>query len=332
MLLPDIIYHSLLFYKKQIKNSGLSKNKKCSLQVQINSRRIDGFVKRLRALCTASCPASFTVEAALVLPIMIFAVCAFLYFLIILNTQVALHEELVKNARNMSRYAFTYEEIMDMTPSQEEELKKEMEPELKDVLFHGFSSAYALEQMKKGIGKERLDQSCIKHGADGLSLLGESLISDNRMVDMTLRYQVRIPYISVSLSCVQRVRIRTFTGFMPSGEEGGTEAEEIVYITETGSVYHTNKYCTHLNLSVKAVDSANVASMRNSNGGKYYACELCEGIPETFGTVYLTVHGDRYHTSPGCTGLKRSWKAVLLSEAEGRTLCKRCQKQEKGGE
>lgn len=312
------------------------KNKKrCSLQVQF-SRRMIKCRKWLRASCTASCRASFTVEAALILPTVMFIFCAFLYFLIILNMQVTLYEELTDNARKTARYAFAYEELLSLAPSGEE-IEKEEEPGLADVLFHGFSSVYTLEQIKKEVGREWLDRSCIRNGADGLSLLGDSLISDNRMVDMTLRYQVMIPCLPgdlFHLLCVQRVRIRTFTGFMPPGEGGEGEGSEqmLVYITETGTVYHTNRYCSHLNLSIKAINIENIPTVRNSSGGKYYSCDLCGGVSEGSRTVYLTVYGDRYHASPGCQGLKRSWRAVPLSEAEGRSMCKRCQKQvQKGG-
>ena len=332
MLLAEI--HSQYHIKKQTNFFSIYKNKNISLQVQMRRQRM--MVKclsLLRAFCTTSCSGSFTVEAALVLPIMLFVLCGFVYFLVILNMQTALYEELLDNARKVSRYAFTYEEILHMSPSEEGEIKQSMEPELTDVLYHGFSSVYALEQIKSGVGREWLNQSCIRDGADGLSLLSDSLIDNNQMVDMVLRYRVSIPYLPgnvFDLLCVQRVRIRTFTGFMPAdGEAGdGEETEEMVYVTETGTVYHTNKFCTHLNLSVRAVDSDNLATMRNNNGGKYYACELCPEKIGSPGTVYLTIHGDRYHSTLDCQGLKRSFQAIPISEVGDKKLCSRCQKQQ----
>lgn len=327
MLLPDryLLNHFKIhkcYHKKQ-------KNKKSSLQVQMRKRRLMDVHEWLRASCTASCSGSFTVEAALVLPVMLFVMCAFLYFLVIFNMQTALYEELSESARNTARYAFIYEEILNLAPSEEAELKQNMEPGLTDMLYHGFSSAYALAQIKKGLGEEWLDRSCISGGSDGLSLLSDSLIDNNQMVDMVLRYRVNIPYLPGEVFqplCVQRVRIRTFTGFMPQSEERENTEEELVYITDNGTVYHTNRYCTHLNLSVKEVDRMNLDTLRNSNGGKYYACELCGGADGSM-TVYLTVYGDRYHSTLECSGLKRSWRAVPLSQVGERRLCARCQKQ-----
>lgn len=318
----------LLFDRKKVNNNGKRKIQS-SLQVQKYICRADECEKRIRAFCPASCSAGFTVEAALVLPVVLFVFCAFLYFMVILNLQVILQEELTESARDAARYAFAYEEILNMAPSEEKELKDNLEPELTDVLYHGFSSVYALERIKEEVGREWLDNSCIKDGADGLYLISDSLLDNNQMVDMVLRYRVEIPYLPgdfFELLCVQRVRIRAFTGFMPvKGEKESTE--ELVYITENGTVYHTNKYCTHLNLSVRAVDEKNIAVLRNNNGEKYYACELCNGIPETPGIVYLTVHGDRYHGRTDCQGLKRTWMAVPISQIGERTQCTRCQKQ-----
>ncbi len=327
MLLPE---KYLLNHFKILKyNLNNQKNKKSSLQVQMQKRQLMDVHEWLRASCTASCSASFTVEAALVLPIMLFVMCGFLYFLIILNMQTALYEELSGSARNAARYAFTYEEILHLAPSEEAELKHDLEPGLTDMLYHGFSSVYALEQIKKALGKEWLDQSCIRNGADGLVLISDSLIDNNQVVDMVLRYRVNIPYLPgkvFDLLCVQRVRIRTFTGFMPQAADQ-EKAEELVYITESGAVYHTNRYCTHLNLSVKEVNIMNLDTLRNSNGGKYYACELC-GSGTVSGLVYLTVYGDRYHSTLECSGLKRSWKTVPLTQVGERRLCTRCQQKE----
>lgn len=318
----------LLFHTKNVKNIAKPKIKS-SLQVQKYICRANECKKGIRAFCPASCSAGFTVEAAFVLPIVLFAFCAFLYFMVIFNLQVILQEELTESARDVARYAFTYEEILSMSPAEEKELKDNLEPELTDMLYHGFSSAYALEHIKEGIGREWLDNSCIKGGADGLFLISDSLLDNNQMVDMVLRYRVEIPYLPgdfFELLCVQRVRIRAFTGFMPIAEEEES-TEELVYITETGAVYHTNKYCTHLNLSIRAVESQTLATLRNNNGGKYYACELCNGVPEASGIVYLTVHGDRYHGRADCQGLKRTWMAIPLSQVGERRQCTRCQQQ-----
>ncbi len=307
------------------------KTRSSSLQVQNCKRFAAAIIKKLRAFCPASCEGGFTVEAAFVLPMVLFTFCAFLYFLVILNMQVILYESLSENARDMARYAFAYEEILHMTPTEESELKDNMEPELSDVLFHGFSSAYALEQIKQSVGEQWLNESCIQGGASGLTMLSDSLLDNNEMVDMVLRYRVNIPYLPGDMFdflCVQRVRIRAFTGFMPSGDNAAQEKEQMVYVTETGTVYHTNKYCTHLNLSIKAVSTVNITTLRNNNGGKYYACELCGGTPENGDTVYLTRHGDRYHGNTDCPGLKRTWTEIPLSEVGERSLCTRCQKQQ----
>lgn len=316
----------MLLHRKQYKKANMS-----SLQVRKSKEFAAAIKQRVRAFCPASCEGTFTIEAAFVLPLILFGFCAWIYFLVILHMQTLLYAPLMENARSTARYAFAYEEILNMTPAQESELRDSMEPGLTDVLFNGFSAAYAMERLRQADEMQWLEESCIQGGAAGLSLLSDSLLDNDGIVDMVLRYRVNLPFLpgeAFSLLCVQRVRVRAFTGFMPAGGKAGQEEEQKVYVTETGTVYHTNKYCTHLNLSTRAVHAGNVATLRNNNGGKYYACELCKGVPESGDMVYLTRHGDRYHGNTGCPGLKRTWKEIPLSETEGRSLCTRCQKQQ----
>ena len=53
----------------------------------------------------------------------------------------------------------------------------------------------------------------------------------------------------------------------------GEEQEEYVYITENGTVYHRERNCTHLTLSIELAGKDEVGQLRNESGGKYYPCE-----------------------------------------------------------
>lgn len=49
----------------------------------------------------------------------------------------------------------------------------------------------------------------------------------------------------------------------------------MVYVTESGSVYHRKLGCSYLNLSVQQISGSSVKALKNAYGEKYQACELC---------------------------------------------------------
>ena len=104
-----------------------------------------------------------------------------------------------------------------------------------------------------------------------------------------------------------------------------------MYITETGSVYHTSLDCSYLKLSVKQIRHNEVVNYRSDDGSKYYACDRCEKGGSGF-WVYITSSGNRFHTDPNCAALRRNVKSVKLSEVSDRHCCSRCAKQDDGGE
>lgn len=116
--------------------------------------------------------------------------------------------------------------------------------------------------------------------------------------------------------------MRAWTGYdVTRGGDAG-EGEIYVYITEHGTVYHRTESCSHLRLSIELVAKSEVGQLRNSSGGKYYACEKCGD--RDAGAVYITGEGNRYHNTINCSGLRRSVRCVPLSEAGGLPPCGRC--------
>ena len=121
------------------------------------------------------------------------------------------------------------------------------------------------------------------------------------------------------------VKVHAWTGVQYENERNETANQPMVYVTESGTVYHRKLGCSYLNLSVQQISGAVVKTMKNTYGEKYQACELCSRGQEPAGVVYITKKSNRYHNMENCSGLKRSVRMVKESEVSGEmSACGRC--------
>lgn len=239
---------------------------------------------------------SITVEAALAVPIFFLAVVSLLYLLEIMAVQSAVRAGLQSAGKQAMEEAYMATVLI---PSKVE------------------------GDMISAIGQDRLERSIIVGGSSGLSCAKSYMSPTTGIGEIKVSYKVRLPIPVFAVPPVvyeESVRIKAWTGYEKSGF--GNEKEEIVYVTETGIVYHKDYHCTHLELSVRMVQRSEVAGLRNESGGKYHACEHC--AKGGSGGVYITDTGNRYHSSLSCSGLKRTVYAVPVSETAGKGACSRC--------
>ena len=121
------------------------------------------------------------------------------------------------------------------------------------------------------------------------------------------------------------VKVHAWTGKEYKASEDGEQLkEEMVYVTDSGQVYHKHLSCSYLNVSVSQIGGKNIASMKNAYGEKYEACEICSPNQKPGGTVYIAQKGNRYHNLASCSGLKRTVRMVKISNIEGMAACSRC--------
>lgn len=241
---------------------------------------------------------SITIEAALAVPIFFLAVVSLLYLMEIMAIRTSVRCGLQYAGKIAAGEAYIVTAVM---PSQLE----------KDVIH--------------AIGADRLERSIILGGCNGIRC-DESRVSLRTGIGkLTASYQIRLPVLLFKVPPIEyreEIRIKVWSGYEKEGFL--TDDEETVYITETGLVYHRDYHCTHLELSIRMVSSAELESLRNNSGGRYYPCGQCVRLGKN--GVYITNTGDRYHSSLSCSGLKRTIYAVPVSEAVGRRACSRCGK------
>lgn len=289
-----------------------------------------------RKRITSDTRASLTVEAALVLPIFLFFFLTFLYFIQIFTVQEHIQEVITKKGLSAAKTAYIYDDFLtaeDAINFDGTLLGEEFDIRIEDLTRAAFHSTFMKFITKKDLDTALINNSCILDGFDsGISFYDTEILDKDDCIDIIVSYRIRLPIPFFALDdmrMVQRVRLRGWTGHQVPAkyttvEERDKTDDTIVYITETGSVFHRTRECSHLNLSIKVIVEI-PTYQRNNSGGKYYPCEACcQGKSEAASSYYITSFGDRYHTSRSCSKLKRSVREIPLSEAGDRSPCKRC--------
>lgn len=331
---------------------------------------------------------SLTLEAALVVPMFIYAIIAFIYFLQIINIQEAIQHAISETGLETVRYAYVYEYLRDFNnkeakdtedtnkqisqlfnkqeslPNKQESLEKQELPEKQKfsktqeiknaakespdtkveekktsaeaMIAKFIDSIYFKTKMRDHLEVDFIENSCIKGGMGGISTYLSAFMEEDDMIDIIVTYRVKLPLPFLKLEelqLLQRVRMRGWTGYTPKLEDSKDYSEEdtdedVVYITETGTVYHVSKNCSHLKLSTHKALLEELKELRNDSGGKYQECHLCKSdTKNSQAYVYITDTGDRYHLKLDCSGLKRTVTSIPISEVGSRTKCKRCKKE-----
>ena len=174
------------------------------------------------------------------------------------------------------------------------------------------------------VGAERLDRSIIDGGSAGIHCFTSYYDTGDEVIHIYVNYRVRLPFpqhMHVGQKIRQEIEIKAWTGYPHNGLDG--EDDSIVYIADTGSVYHTNYQCSALHVQIQFVPQSALSGYRNESGGRYYACEHCVH-GSTMPGVYIADYGTKYHNSLNCSRLKRSIRSVKKSQVGGRRACSKC--------
>ncbi len=247
---------------------------------------------RKEALSNALLRGRLTVEASLALPIFIFLMAMILFLFVMMRTQY-----LVGNCLDRA--------VSDVS------------------LMKGISGDEAAGLTKAAFYRELSAQgvplSYVELGAAGFSWKG--MKADASYIDAKVSYRVRFPisFFGVkSMAFSNGRRMHRWTGENGAGSKDGDV--EWVYVTPTGTVYHSSRDCTYLKLSITPVSSARLGR----DLGKYLPCALCVKGGKPGATVYVTDEGDCYHNRINCSGLKRTVYMIRKDQAGTRRPCTRC--------
>ncbi len=291
------------------KKEQINENK--SLPNHKNKSHLSGKMTVQKEAPRFTCGASFTVEAALVIPMVTCFFAAILFLFHVLEVQLCVQTGMEQTGRKLAVYAAAETENgTDAAAGKENGAGAAAETATAKIL------------LVKNLRENEEIAKWVVGGAAGLSLLESDMEGDD--IDLVVNYRMEFPLRLLqpfSVHIKQRTKVRKWTGWNPGA---GEDEDPWVYITESGSVYHTTKNCTHLKLSIQPVSLAELAGRRNLDGAIYHACPQCVGKEKAAGIVYITDYGDRYHTNLNCSGLKRTIYTVRKSEVGNRRACSKC--------
>ena len=262
--------------------------------------------KREGTFFFASLRASLTAETAVALPVFFFCMLFVLQLTRVYGTAARFSAAMVQTGEEMAVAAYASEY-----------------GDSDSVIAAALSDAFAHARTVSLAGTQR--------GTRNVNFLLSTYLEEDDLIDLVMTYQMKSPTGLVKAPWsffVQRCVVRGWTGRKGSSgkdsskDKDGGEGGGKVYVTDHGTVYHTDSHCSHIHLHISQTTPAQVKGLRNTSGEKYHACELCGGGGDT---LYITEDGNRYHSSLTCSGLKRTVREMTREEAaEHLRPCSKC--------
>lgn len=248
--------------------------------------------------------ASATVEATLIFPLVILFFMSVIWIVDLFYIHSTIGFELDSVGKELVSYSYPYKMYIQ---------GGEESGELNGILSSvGWNEGYV---------KSRLNKTEVSTRVSSLTTLLSDFSSDD--IDIVVTYFVepilKIPGVD-GVFLTNHFFSKPYSGY---SKGRATESDKRVYVTRTGSVYHTSLNCRSLKTTIISVAYDGVSAKRNEAGSKYYSCELC-GRGNHGSVVYITPTGNRYHNSASCSELKTDIFEICLSEAGGRGKCKYC--------
>lgn len=268
---------------------------------------------------------SMTVEAALVLPLFIFFFCNILGFLDMIRLQCVMFAAVRETGTAICEYAY-FLDTAEVSVEDVDADNADMPDGISSLIL---SETYVRSRVMAYLGEDYLRESPIK--GDSISFLQSGIMNGDDDVAIVADYLVEpfVPVMAPSSFAMQtRFVGHAWVGYgIEDNNRGGDNEDEedpLVYITPTGTVYHISSDCTYLKPRIRQTNSSEIADKRSGDGSCYYPCESCRPR-KTSGTLYYTTEGNRYHSSPSCSKLKRTIRTVHRSDVENeRHVCSKC--------
>ena len=243
---------------------------------------------------------SYTVEAAVVLPVFLCLMVCILMLFVLLTTQWKIQKSMQSAAQTMALQKNGG--FIKGKPGGKQEI---------------LIATILLTQKK--IKKAQVSGKIISGGTAGI-LFYHSRVTDKKIV-LVADYSMTVPFRMLGSPVWhlrQQVNAKRWVGRDPSENQKGA----YVYVTKYGKDWHSRPDCPYLKLSIQAVSKEAVAQKRNRSGGRYKPCPLCKRHKGQ--SYFITDYGEEYHTTLECSALKRQIQKIPKEKAAGYAPCPKC--------
>ena len=304
------------------RKEGNVKKRKDRRLVKTNGRS----VVRLGRRACPRLPGSVVVEAALVLPLYLYFSVLITQLILLPGVKLRVRQALYEDARILAESAYACRKAGERLGTSPDD--SDYEEEAADKLSVAAASVLLLGQLGPDYG----GRHGIVGGTAGILLLNSEIAEEDNDITLRAVYEVKLPFYDIfrqSLIVRETVMTSAWLGESGEKEDRGYEnenEEETVYITENGEVYHLDRNCTYIEVTLQETDLEDVDAMRSASGHKYHPCEVCagrEGV-QTGQRLYVTRYGKRYHTRADCPAIERYVREIPASEAGNRRPCSKC--------
>lgn len=266
--------------------------------------------------------ASLTVEASFAFPVFFFAVFYLLQMFVVLRGELNIASSGISSAREVAAYSYAVERLTDEDDA------------IASKLLDIFSQDVVKDATVTSLLMLRCDDELLSRGGVGQGYGGFWAHAEEEggktKVEIAYRVKATNPW-GINRSNYYRLRL-VYKDWAGDGKRKSNQTkEDVVYMTEHGTVYHTNRFCSSINVTVSGVSVAEVEQKRNASGAKYGACSFCAPELSSGRMVYITAKGTKYHATSSCSAITRNVKECSLEEVKDTyRQCSKCGKKEEG--
>ena len=277
------------------------------------------------------CEGSFSLEAAIAVPLFIFFMMNLLFVFEAVRLQSGLQAALQQAGEKVCEAAY-YTKFGGIQGAQQEEKAGTEAGGENRAASLILSETYVRNKVTSYLGDAFWTHSCVVGGRAGLSFAESRIMTEGGHVEIVVNCRVR-PFVWIIAFPIFSMQAR-YSGHAWVGWTGGGGTTSAggngddggrVYVTRDGEGYHLDPACIFLNPRVRAVPASEVSKYRSADKSKYYPCECCK--PGREGIVYITQDGLRYHSDRNCMAIVRHTSTMQENAAkEHYRPCPKCGK------